>query len=96
MAELFRSLPNDSDAFVFYLYAALQSVTIHKVASAGIVSVYEFHRIYSTDNRLGMYFILWKYVLPVILIYTVQGTTGSSVIVARKQHTPTTGYTVPA
>ena len=41
VAELFRSLPNDGDAFVFYLYAALQSVTIHKVASVGIVSLYE-------------------------------------------------------
>ena len=58
VVELLRSLTNDSDAFVFYLYAALQSVTIHKVASVGIVSVYEFHSIYSTDNRLGMYFIL--------------------------------------
>ena len=49
VAELFRSLPNDSDAFVFYSYAALQSATIHKVASVGRVSVYEFHSIYSTD-----------------------------------------------
>ena len=49
VAELFRSLPNDSDTFVFYSRAALQSATIHKVASVGRVSVYEFHSIYSTD-----------------------------------------------